>query len=280
MNALISLLFQRKKKPKDRSVTSALINDGIVGMINLAAPPTQDKLKATKDKQEKQVEEAKEEKKKKKIQVEEAKEEKKKKIQVEEVKEEKRVKQEKKKEKQAEEAKEEKRVKQEKKKEKQLEEVTLEKWVKQDKKKEEKRVKQKEKQEKQVEEVKEEKKQDKEETPATVRKRNKRHLKVTIAPGTMTSESAEEALLYQFIFQKHFGGLRAAMSVSRPRLRERSASEESPSELSTSPFPGDTLPWNLAKHQRVKRSKSASGDVLDPAERAVIRIAGKRWSGL
>ncbi|KAL6460406.1 hypothetical protein MHYP_G00303720 [Metynnis hypsauchen] len=65
------------------------------------------------------------------------------------------------------------------------------------------------------------------------------------------------------------------MSVSRPRLRERSASEESPSELSTSPFPGDTLPWNLAKHQRVKRSKSASGDVLDPAERAVIRIAGK-----
>ncbi|XP_049331992.1 plectin a isoform X7 [Astyanax mexicanus] len=64
--------------------------------------------------------------------------------------------------------------------------------------------------------------------------------------------------------------------MSRPRLRERSASEESPSELSTSPLPGDTLPWNLAKHQRVKRSKSASGDVLDPAERAVIRIADER----
>lgn len=69
------------------------------------------------------------------------------------------------------------------------------------------------------------------------------------------------------------------MSVTpRPRLRERSASEESRSELCSTTFPGDTLPWNLPKHQRVKRSKSASGDVLDPAERAVIRIAGKRWS--
>ncbi|KAK3532084.1 hypothetical protein QTP86_007072 [Hemibagrus guttatus] len=64
------------------------------------------------------------------------------------------------------------------------------------------------------------------------------------------------------------------MSVTpRPRLRERSASEESRSELCSSTFPGDTLPWNLPKHQRVKRSKSASGDVLDAAERAVIRIA-------
>ncbi|KAL7826939.1 hypothetical protein AOLI_G00321480 [Acnodon oligacanthus] len=278
MNALISLLFQRKKKPKDRSVTSALINDGIVGMINLAAPPTQEKLKAAKGKQEKQVEEEKEEKR--------VKQEKKKEKQAE--------KEEKKKEKQAEEAKEEKRVKQEKKKEKLVEEV------KQDKKKEKQGEVVKEKQ---AEEVKEEKKQDKEGTPATVRKRNKRHLKVTIAPGTMTSESAEKVhstvKLHQIqmplrntrrsvtgcpsalrsssdrVWISDVAGLRA-MSVSRPRLRERSASEESPSELSTSPFPGDTLPWNLAKHQRVKRSKSASGDVLDPAERAVIRIAGKR----
>lgn len=64
------------------------------------------------------------------------------------------------------------------------------------------------------------------------------------------------------------------MSGGRRRILERSASEESASDLSSSPFPGDTLPWNLPKHQRVKRSKSASGDVLDPAERAVIRIAG------
>ncbi|XP_071230526.1 microtubule-actin cross-linking factor 1-like [Salvelinus alpinus] len=60
----------------------------------------------------------------------------------------------------------------------------------------------------------------------------------------------------------------------------RAASEESSSELSSFPFPGDTLPWNLPKHHRIKRSKSASGDVhvhvLDPAERAVFRIADER----
>ncbi|TKS89099.1 Microtubule-actin cross-linking factor 1 [Collichthys lucidus] len=65
----------------------------------------------------------------------------------------------------------------------------------------------------------------------------------------------------------------------KPRRRPlvRAASEESTSDLSSvsySPSPGDTLPWNLPKHHRIKRSKSASGDVLDAAERAVIRIAG------
>lgn len=57
----------------------------------------------------------------------------------------------------------------------------------------------------------------------------------------------------------------------------RAASEESSSELSSSPFPGDTMPWNLSKHHQIKRSKSTSGDVhvLDSAERAVLRIAGK-----
>ncbi|XP_069572785.1 plectin a isoform X2 [Brachyistius frenatus] len=67
----------------------------------------------------------------------------------------------------------------------------------------------------------------------------------------------------------------------RPKRRPmvRAASEESASDLSSiswSPSPGDTLPWNLPKHHRIKRSKSASGDVLDPAERAVIRIADER----
>uniref|UniRef100_A0A3B3CL01 Plectin a n=1 Tax=Oryzias melastigma TaxID=30732 RepID=A0A3B3CL01_ORYME len=67
----------------------------------------------------------------------------------------------------------------------------------------------------------------------------------------------------------------------KPRRRPlvRAASEESSSDLSSisySPSPGDTLPWNLPKHHRIKRSKSASGDVLDPAERAVIRIADER----
>ncbi|XP_052643922.1 plectin isoform X28 [Harpia harpyja] len=54
--------------------------------------------------------------------------------------------------------------------------------------------------------------------------------------------------------------------------------EESSSGSSGSPGPGDTLPWNLAKHQRSKRTKAAAGNgtVLDPAERAVIRIADER----
>ncbi|XP_049592106.1 dystonin isoform X18 [Syngnathus scovelli] len=44
---------------------------------------------------------------------------------------------------------------------------------------------------------------------------------------------------------------------------------------STSPAPGDTLPWNLPKHERSKR-KIQGGSVLDPAERAVLRIADER----
>ncbi|CAB1333623.1 unnamed protein product [Coregonus sp. 'balchen'] len=62
----------------------------------------------------------------------------------------------------------------------------------------------------------------------------------------------------------------------RDRERERALLDSYGERSFPAPCPGDTLPWNLAKHQRVKRSKSASGsgDVLDPAERAVIRIAG------
>lgn len=153
MNALISLFFQRKKKPKEKSVTSALVNDGIVGMINLAAPPTQEKQKALKEKQGEDV------------------------------------KQEKKSEKQVEGAKEGKRPKERKgeeaKKEKAAEEV-----------KEEKKAKQKEKQEKKVEEE----KQVEEEKPATVRKRNKRHLKVTIAPGTVMCEPPEKVRVQVLYF--------------------------------------------------------------------------------
>ncbi|GLD48767.1 plectin-like isoform X4 [Lates japonicus] len=65
------------------------------------------------------------------------------------------------------------------------------------------------------------------------------------------------------------------MATRKDRRRDRTPlEEESYAEKSSVPCPGDTLPWNLSKHQRVKRSKSASGEVLDPAERAVIRIAG------
>uniref|UniRef100_A0A8C7HLY5 Plectin-like n=1 Tax=Oncorhynchus kisutch TaxID=8019 RepID=A0A8C7HLY5_ONCKI len=64
----------------------------------------------------------------------------------------------------------------------------------------------------------------------------------------------------------------------RDRERERALLERYGERSFPTPCPGDTLPWNLDKHQRVKRSKSASGsgDVLDPAERAVIRIADER----
>ncbi|XP_055745835.1 dystonin-like isoform X6 [Salvelinus fontinalis] len=44
---------------------------------------------------------------------------------------------------------------------------------------------------------------------------------------------------------------------------------------SVSPAPGDTLPWNLPRHQRHKR-QIQGGSVLDPAERAVLRIADER----
>ncbi|CAJ1061993.1 plectin isoform X13 [Xyrichtys novacula] len=66
------------------------------------------------------------------------------------------------------------------------------------------------------------------------------------------------------------------MATRKDRHRDRPPVEESYGERSSAPCPGDTLPWNLSKHQRVKRSKSASGEVLDPAERAVIRIADER----
>ncbi|MFT7816311.1 plectin-like isoform X1, partial [Arapaima gigas] len=61
-----------------------------------------------------------------------------------------------------------------------------------------------------------------------------------------------------------------AMAEQREKQRENGGVESSP------PCPGDTLPWNLDKNQRAKRSRSASGDVLDPAERAVVRIADER----
>ena len=64
------------------------------------------------------------------------------------------------------------------------------------------------------------------------------------------------------------------MATHKDGRRDRILLEDSYG-LENVPYPGDTLPWNLSKHQRIKRSKSASGEVLDPAERAVIRIAGR-----
>ncbi|KAM7420283.1 hypothetical protein PAMA_014813 [Pampus argenteus] len=64
-----------------------------------------------------------------------------------------------------------------------------------------------------------------------------------------------------------------AMATRKDGRTDRNPLEENYGESGSIPSPGDTLPWNLSKLQRVKRSKSASGEVLDPAERAVIRIA-------
>lgn len=106
MNTLISLFFQRKKKPKDKSVSAALLNEGIVGVIKLATPLSQEKQK----------------------------------------------------------------------------------------KKEKERHRKKTEEEEEKKEGKDEKEEErKEEKPSTtVRKRNKRHLKVTIAPGTVISASTDQ----------------------------------------------------------------------------------------
>ncbi|RXN26084.1 microtubule-actin cross-linking factor 1-like protein [Labeo rohita] len=52
---------------------------------------------------------------------------------------------------------------------------------------------------------------------------------------------------------------------------ERSGGSLSPCAHSTAGPKGDTLPWNLSKHERRKRKSQDS--VLDPAERAVVRVA-------
>ncbi|PNI77772.1 DST isoform 2 [Pan troglodytes] len=65
---------------------------------------------------------------------------------------------------------------------------------------------------------------------------------------------------------------RCSMSSSADFSDEDDFSQKSGS---ASPAPGDTLPWNLPKHERSKR-KIQGGTVLDPAERAVLRIADER----
>ncbi|KAM6899613.1 microtubule-actin cross-linking factor 1, isoforms 1/2/3/4/5 [Xenentodon cancila] len=63
--------------------------------------------------------------------------------------------------------------------------------------------------------------------------------------------------------------------VSEPSFRsERSGASLSPCKSGPVGPPGDTLPWNLSKHERRKRKSQDS--VLDPAERAVVRVADER----
>lgn len=66
---------------------------------------------------------------------------------------------------------------------------------------------------------------------------------------------------------------------SEPSFRsERSGGSLSPCTSGHVGPPGDTLPWNLSKHERRKRKSQDS--VLDPAERAVVRVAGEDTSVL
>ncbi|XP_063775378.1 dystonin [Pseudophryne corroboree] len=65
---------------------------------------------------------------------------------------------------------------------------------------------------------------------------------------------------------------RCSMSSSADYSDDEDFSQKSGS---ASPAPGDTLPWNLPRHERCKR-KSSGAAVLDPAERAVLRIADER----
>uniref|UniRef100_H2SL43 Microtubule actin crosslinking factor 1 n=1 Tax=Takifugu rubripes TaxID=31033 RepID=H2SL43_TAKRU len=63
--------------------------------------------------------------------------------------------------------------------------------------------------------------------------------------------------------------------ASEPSFRsERSGGSLSPCPSGLVGLPGDTLPWNLSKHERRKRKSQNS--VLDPAERAVVRVADER----
>ncbi|XP_073531555.1 dystonin isoform X21 [Phyllobates terribilis] len=65
---------------------------------------------------------------------------------------------------------------------------------------------------------------------------------------------------------------RCSMSSSADFSDDEDYSQKSGS---ASPAPGDTLPWNLPRHERCKR-KTSGAAVLDPAERAVLRIADER----
>uniref|UniRef100_F6RII6 Dystonin n=1 Tax=Macaca mulatta TaxID=9544 RepID=F6RII6_MACMU len=86
---------------------------------------------------------------------------------------------------------------------------------------------------------------------------------------------SRDAVLRSHHFRSESSGnasYRCSMSSSADFSDEDDFSQKSGS---ASPAPGDTLPWNLPKHERSKR-KIQGGSVLDPAERAVLRIADER----
>uniref|UniRef100_A0A670JE80 Microtubule actin crosslinking factor 1 n=1 Tax=Podarcis muralis TaxID=64176 RepID=A0A670JE80_PODMU len=68
-------------------------------------------------------------------------------------------------------------------------------------------------------------------------------------------------------------GYKKSYRSERSCRSERSYRSERSGSLSPCP-PGDTLPWNLPLHEQKKRKSQDS--VLDPAERAVVRVADER----
>lgn len=84
-----------------------------------------------------------------------------------------------------------------------------------------------------------------------------------------------DLLPFYCLFTQSSGSGNASLRCSMSSSADFSDDEEySLKSGSVSPAPGDTLPWNLPRHERSKR-KIQGGSVLDPAERAVLRIAGR-----
>lgn len=90
----------------------------------------------------------------------------------------------------------------------------------------------------------------------------------------MFTEIALSLSIFYPLFQQSSGSGNASLRCSMSSSVDFSDEDDySVRSGCVSPAPGDTLPWNLPRHERSKR-KIHGGSVLDPAERAVLRIAG------
>nr|KAF6341137.1 hypothetical protein mMyoMyo1_004146 [Myotis myotis] len=114
--------------------------------------------------------------------------------------------------------------------------------------------------------------------PSALRGAQDAGLSLGAGRGLLKSRSVRECFVVNAFFLCHppqssgNASYRCSMSSSADFSDEDDFSQKSGS---ASPAPGDTLPWNLPKHERSKR-KIHGGSVLDPAERAVLRIADER----
>lgn len=98
--------------------------------------------------------------------------------------------------------------------------------------------------------------------------------RVVVAFIRMYSVFTEIGLFFYPLFPQSSGSGNASLRCSMSSSADFSDEDDySARSGCVSPAPGDTLPWNLPRHERSKR-KIHGGSVLDPAERAVLRIAG------